>query len=242
MQSTVVFLDLDCIFLYSCWRFWMLGSFLVLLLQVEINLLTRSSGPKWHYQNYLTVNSSHVWLSGWDKWEDKHTKTLPPKRLKEHLVHMLDGVETMCKRSVFHDCNWMQTCLWGDVQKSEKKFLKFWYVQIHSVCRIWTRLKWSARIFFYPAIWAAFRQTLSSIAQFQIYHVWKQRRGDSPPPPIVCWYVVPQLCCRIWSNQFCSELHRLKLHIRLVSLEHCLKCTFWNTFWNAVFWDTDWGV
>ena len=182
MQSTVVFLDLDCIFLYSCWRFWMLGSFLVLLLQVEINLLTMSSGPKWHYQNYLTVKSSHVRLSGWDKWEDKHTKTLPPKRLTEHLVHMLDGVETMWKRSVFHDCNWMQTCLWGDVQKSEKKILKYWYVQIHSVCRIWTRLKWSARIFFYPAIWAAFRQTLSSIAQFQIYHVWKQRRGDPPPP------------------------------------------------------------
>ena len=33
---------------------------------------------------------------------------------------MIDGVKTMCKRSVFEDCEWMQTCLSEDVPKSEK--------------------------------------------------------------------------------------------------------------------------
>ena len=241
MQSTVVFLDLDCIFLYSCWRFWMLGSFLVLLLQVEINLLTRSSGPKWHYQNYLTVKSSHVRLLGWDKWEDKHTKTLPPKRLTEHLVHMLDGVETMCNRSVFHDCNWMQTCLWGDVQKSEKKF---WSIDMFkSILFVESGLGSSDLLeYFFTLQYELLSDKHCHLLLNSKYTTSENKDVEIRPPPIVCWYVVPQLCCRIWSNQFCSELDRLKLHIRLVSLEHCLKCTFWNTFWNAVFWDTDLGV
>ena len=60
---------------------------------------------------------------GWNKWEDKHTKTLPPMRLTEHLVHMFDVVETIWKRSVFDDCKWMQTCPWEDVPQSEIFFL-----------------------------------------------------------------------------------------------------------------------
>ena len=88
--------------------------------------------PKWRYQNELLDNwivSCVVKRLGWDKREDKHTRTFPPTSLTEKLVHMIDGVKTMCKRSVFEDCEWMQTCLSEDVPKSEKKLLNYWYIQ-----------------------------------------------------------------------------------------------------------------
>lgn len=46
-----------------------------------------------------------VKLLGWDKWEDKYKRTFPTMRLTEHLACMLDGEETMCKRSVWMDAN-----------------------------------------------------------------------------------------------------------------------------------------
>ena len=89
--------------------------------------------------------------------------------------------------------------------------------------------------FFYPAIWAAFRQTLSSIAQFQIYHVWKQRRGDSPPPPhcvlicctpVVLSHLIKSVLFWTRSIEIAHSFGFTRTLLKVYILKYILKCCF----------------
>ena len=122
-------------------------------------------------------------------------------RLTEHLACMLDGEETMCKRSV-----------WMDANMSIIGCPQTWYI-------FRTTDIFLTSILFVES-WLSSDGLLEYLFSLQ-YELLSDKHCDLLPnskdptfdnnhmeiwSPLVCWYIVPQLFCRIWPKPFCLNL------------------------------------